>query len=83
MIQPPGLEELEAQVLGHKLTVAVYLVDSTRVDLPYEIGTTVGECIPHIGHLINLNHYGSFSLFKGQQVLPQATQALLHLRRFG
>lgn len=64
----PTLEELEAQVLSHKLTVPVYLIDRTRVELPYDIGTTVGSCIPHIGHLINLDNYGTFGLFISRHV---------------
>ena len=66
-LQLPSIDELEAQVLGRKLTIPIYLVDRTRVDLPFEIGTTVASCIPQIGHLINLNNYASFGLFESRQ----------------
>ena len=77
-LQLPSIDELEAQVLGRKLTIPVYLVDRTRVDLPFEIGTTVASCIPQIGHLINLDNYASFGLFESRQAGSLAARPLLN-----
>lgn len=80
-MQPPTVNELEAQVLGNKLSVPVTLIDGSSVRLPYEIGTTVASCIPLLGQLIGLDNYGTFALFESCQVKRPTFISALGLHR--
>lgn len=61
---PPILEELAAVRTNHTRGAAIYFVDGSYEEAPYDIMSTVGDVLQNVASTIHLNHWqDSFGLF--------------------
>ncbi|XP_022859795.1 kinesin-like protein KIN-14E [Olea europaea var. sylvestris] len=60
----PGREEIEALLMGKKLTTIVFFLDETFEEITYDMTTTVADAIEELAGIIKLSAYSSFSLFE-------------------
>lgn len=60
----PVREEIEAHLMGKKLTTIVFFLDETFEEITYDMSTTVADAVEELAGIIKLSIYSSFSLFE-------------------
>ncbi|XP_071735356.1 kinesin-like protein KIN-14E isoform X1 [Rutidosis leptorrhynchoides] len=65
----PGREEIEALLIGKKLTTIVFFLDETFEEIAYDMATTVANAVEELAGIIKLSAYSSFSLFECRKVV--------------
>ncbi|KAI3794426.1 hypothetical protein L1987_37058 [Smallanthus sonchifolius] len=60
----PCREEIEALLIGKKLTIKVFLLDETYEEISYHMATTVSNVVEEVAGIIKLSPYSNFSLFE-------------------
>lgn len=65
----PGREEIEAVLIGKKLTTIVFFLDETFEEIAYDMATTVANAVEELAGIIKLSAYSSFSLFECHKVV--------------
>ncbi|KAL7223648.1 hypothetical protein ACSBR1_025158 [Camellia fascicularis] len=65
----PGHEEIEALLIGKKLTTIVFFLDETFEEITYGMATTVADTVEELAGIIKLTEYSSFSLFECRRVV--------------
>ncbi|KAH0453163.1 hypothetical protein IEQ34_017487 [Dendrobium chrysotoxum] len=65
----PAREEIEALLIGKKLTTIVFFLDETFEEITYDMTTTVGDAVQELASIIKLSTYSSFSLFECRKVV--------------
>ncbi|XAR73644.1 Minus-end-directed kinesin ATPase [Bertholletia excelsa] len=65
----PGREEIEALLIGKKLTTIVFFLDETFEEITYGMATTVADAVEELAGIIKLSAYSSFSLFECRKVV--------------
>ncbi|KAK8964762.1 hypothetical protein KSP40_PGU008236 [Platanthera guangdongensis] len=60
----PAREEIEALIIGKRLTTIVFFLDETFEEITYDMTTTVGDAVQELASIIKLTTYSSFSLFE-------------------
>ncbi|XP_023767429.1 kinesin-like protein KIN-14E [Lactuca sativa] len=65
----PGREEIEALLIGKKLTTIVFFLDETFEEIAYDMATTVANAVEELAGIIKLSAYSSFSLYECRKVV--------------
>ncbi|KAF5960833.1 hypothetical protein HYC85_002042 [Camellia sinensis] len=65
----PGREEIEAILIGKKLTTIVFFLDETFEEITYSMATIVADAVEELAGIIKLSAYSSFSLFECRKVV--------------
>ncbi|XP_076954154.1 kinesin-like protein KIN-14E [Bidens hawaiensis] len=65
----PCREEIEALLIGKKLTTIVFFLDETFEEISYDMATTVSNAVEELAGIIKLSAYSSFSLFECRKVV--------------
>ncbi|KAL6959761.1 Kinesin-like protein KIN-14E [Sarracenia purpurea var. burkii] len=65
----PGREEIEALLIGKKLTTIVFFLDETFEEITYGMATTVADAVEELAGIIKLSAFSSFSLFECRKVV--------------
>lgn len=65
----PGREEIEALLIGKKLTTIVFFLDETFEEIAYDMATTVTDAVEELAGIIKLSAFSSFSLFECRKVV--------------
>ncbi|XP_020588180.1 kinesin-like protein KIN-14I isoform X2 [Phalaenopsis equestris] len=68
----PTREEIEALLIGKKLTTIVFFLDETFEEITYDMTTTVGDAVQELASIIKLLNYSTFSLFECRKVVEGA-----------
>lgn len=64
----PGREEIEALLVGKKLTTVVFFLDETFEEITYEMSTTVADAVEELAGIIKLTAFSSFGMFECRKV---------------
>ncbi|KAA8547628.1 hypothetical protein F0562_004057 [Nyssa sinensis] len=65
----PGREEIEALLIGKRLTTIVFFLDETFEEITYDLATTVADAVEELAGIIKLSTYSSFSLYECRKVV--------------
>ncbi|KAJ0703716.1 putative minus-end-directed kinesin ATPase [Helianthus annuus] len=65
----PCREEIEAILIGKKLTTIVFFLDETFEEISYDMATTVSNAVEELAGIIKLSAYASFGLFECRKVV--------------
>ncbi|XP_052196753.1 kinesin-like protein KIN-14E [Diospyros lotus] len=65
----PCREDIEALLIGKKLTTIVFFLDETFEEITYGMTTTVADAVEELSGIIKLSAYSSFSLFECRKVV--------------
>lgn len=65
----PGREEIEALLIGKRLTTIVFFLDETFEEITYSMGTTVADAVQELAEIIKLSAYSSFSVFECRKIV--------------
>ncbi|XP_057492601.1 kinesin-like protein KIN-14E [Actinidia eriantha] len=65
----PVREEIEALLIGKKLTTIVFFLDETFEEITYGMATTVADAVEELAGIIKLSAFSSFSLFECRKIV--------------
>lgn len=65
----PGREEIEALLIGKRLTTIVFFLDGTFEEITYGMGTTVADAVQELAGIIKLSAYSGFSMFEYRKIV--------------
>lgn len=72
----PTAEEIIAFARGESLRVVVAFLDGTFEDVVYDLTTTVKEAVVELAQAINLQNYGTFSVFTVRRLFGKMSPLL-------
>ncbi|XP_076894530.1 kinesin-like protein KIN-14I [Bidens hawaiensis] len=75
----PCHEEIEALLVGKKLTTTVFFLDETFEEISYDMATTVSNAVVELAGIIKLSAYSSLSLFKYRKLLEPENEEYIEL----
>ncbi|XP_076954168.1 kinesin-like protein KIN-14E [Bidens hawaiensis] len=75
----PCREEIEALLVGKKLTTTVFFFDETFEEISYDMATTVSNAVEELAGIIKLSAYSSLSLFKYRKLLEPENEEYIEL----
>ncbi|XP_057470212.1 kinesin-like protein KIN-14E [Actinidia eriantha] len=65
----PVREEIEALLIGKKLTTIVFFLDETFEEITYGMATTVADAVEELAGIIKLSAFSRFSFFECRKVV--------------